>query len=473
MKSRNFGNLSGNSAASLNSGTIGIQKDKIVHLDPLTEILYDPEENIRNGKVVDDSLEGLVELRQTIDEEQLQPIRVYPLPPNKLDPAKPAMKYGIGFGHRRTLACRLTNEDSPLIPGKARKVAAVIDVDWLKKGKSYRLRCQIRENTQRLDLNPVELGQALRDYQRELSEEEKRHVSQAELMEAYRLKEKTVYNLLKAAEFHDVAKEVCHRRLLKDLDVLVTFDQICKANEPLGRAMYESMKVDDAPRHRSLIRLAKTMAEDPSYVFDPKTWAWPASVEQSGVKPMPVAQMPAPANAGQLPSSELPPAGAQQPIGGANGGNDTGAGQGHNSQELGSGGANVNTEPNKASAGPAPAGPAAQEPGQGGQTYHGGQQSSNEAGGGQSSAPANPAPQPAANPQPALNGHGSDLSKGPIIMVEFKMGAEAASSFTGELLIGHKAKGSSNGMVAYLNDGREELIEVPLKFINLVSINHQ
>lgn len=53
------------------------------------------------------------------------------------------------------------------------------------------------------------------------------------------------------------------------------------------------------------------------------------------------------------------------------------------------------------------------------------------------------------------------------------MGAEAASSFTGELLIGHKAKGSSNGMVAYLNDGREELIEVPLKFINLVSINHQ
>lgn len=282
-----------------------------------------------------------------------------------------------------------------------------------------------------------------------------------------------MYNLLKAAEFHDVAKEVCHRRLLKDLDVLVTFDQICKANEQLGKAIYESMKADDAPRHRSLIRLAKTMAEDPSYVFDPKTWAWPASVEQTGVKPMPVAQMPAPANAGQLPSSELPPAGAQQPIGGANGGNDTGAGQGHNSQELGSGGANVNTEPNKASAGPAPAGPAAQEPGQGGQTYHGGQQSSNEAGGGQGSAPANPAPQPAANPQPALNGHGSDLSKGPIIMVEFKMGAEAASSFTGELLIGHKAKGSSNGMVAYLNDGREELIEVPLKFINLVSINHQ
>ena len=80
MKTRNFANLGGNSAGALNAGTIGIQKDKIVHLDPLTEILYDPVENIRNGKVVDDSLEGLVELRQTIDEEQLQPCLLYTSP---------------------------------------------------------------------------------------------------------------------------------------------------------------------------------------------------------------------------------------------------------------------------------------------------------------------------------------------------------------------------------------------------------
>ena len=122
MKTRNFANLGNGTAAAINSGTIGVQKDKIVHLDPNAEILYDPEENIRNGQLIDDSIEGLVELRQTLDEEQLQPIRVYPLPPHKLDPAKPAMKYGIGFGHRRTLACRLTSDDSPLITGKARKV---------------------------------------------------------------------------------------------------------------------------------------------------------------------------------------------------------------------------------------------------------------------------------------------------------------------------------------------------------------
>ena len=46
MKTRNFANLGGNSAGALNAGTIGIQKDKIVHLDPLTEILYDPVENL-------------------------------------------------------------------------------------------------------------------------------------------------------------------------------------------------------------------------------------------------------------------------------------------------------------------------------------------------------------------------------------------------------------------------------------------
>lgn len=279
MKVRNFGKLGDSSAAQLNAGTIGIQKDKVVHLDPTTEILYDPAENIRNGKVVDDSIEGLIELRLTMDgAEQLQPIRVYPLPPEKLDASKPAMKYGIAYGHRRTLSCRLTSADHPSIGPKPRKVAAVIDVDWLKRGRSYRLRCQIHENTAKVDLNPVELGQALRDYQRELGQEEKRHVSQAELMQVYGLREKTVYNLLKAADFHPVAKEVCHSHLLSDLDTMVTFDAICKLNEDLAKAIFESLKVPGAPSNRTLIRQARVLAEDEAYKFDPETWVWPDSV---------------------------------------------------------------------------------------------------------------------------------------------------------------------------------------------------
>jgi hypothetical protein len=58
-------------------------------------------------------------------------------------------------------------------------------------------------------------------------------------------------------------------------------------------------------------------------------------------------------------------------------------------------------------------------------------------------------------------------------MVEFKMGEEAKKTFTGELLVSQKAKATSAGVIAYLNEeGREEVIEVPLKYIGLVSINH-
>lgn len=473
MKTRNFSNFGGGTAAAVNSGTIGIQKDKIVHLDPQTEILYDPVENIRNGKLIDDSLDGLVALRHTIDEEQLQPIRVYPLPPEKLDPSKPAMKYGIGFGHRRTLACRLTSDDSPLIGGKARKVAAVIDIDWLKKGKSYRLRCQIRENTARVELNPVELGQALRDYQRELSEEEKRHVSQAELMEAYGLKEKTVYNLLKASEFHQIAKDVCHRQLLKDLDTMVTFDLICKANEQLGRAIFESLKVENAPNNRSLIRSARILAEDEAYVFDPATWEWPASVERAGAKPATVSQPPPAANTGNGPGHDLPPASSQQDGAGNSHGGASGPGNSPAPIPPAGNQGGGDSELNKA---PAPQTPASSEPqkaGQGGQSGEGGQQASELNGSNSERVPGAQPAQPPAAPQGTQSPQDTGAGKGPIIMVEFKMGSEAATTFNGELLIGHKAKGASNGVVAYLNDGREEQIEVPLRHINLVSINHQ
>lgn len=461
MKTRNFGNLGSNTAAALNAGTIGVQKDKIVYLDPTTEILYDPEENIRNGKLIDDSLEGLVGLRLTIDEEQLQPIRVYPLPQHKLDPANPALKYGIGFGHRRTLACRLTSDDSPLISGKARKVAAVIDVDWLKKGKSYRLRCQIRENTARVDLNPVEFGQALRDYQRELGQEESRHVSQAELMEVYTLKEKTVYNLLKAADFHQIARDVCHRKLLNDLDTMITFDVICKANEPLAQAIYEGLQKEGAPSNRSLIRQARILAEDKDYVFDALSWVWPASVEHVGVKPAAVVHIPTPASAAQGDSPELPPSSEQQ----ASGGNAGGVVEERTSNpQVGSEGNGSTPEQVATLAAQNPTTPLAQDAGQGGQAQNndkGGKQEGNTA----------PPQQPASQP-PAGSPQAPGAGKGPIIMVDFKMGAEAATTFTGELLIGKKAKGQSNGVVAYLNEGREEQIEVPLKLIHLVSINH-
>lgn len=461
MKTPNFGNLGTNTAAALNSGTLGVNKDKIVHLDPVTEILYDPEENIRNGKVIDDSLDNLVALRLGIDGEQLQAIRVYPLPANKLDPAKPAMKYGIAFGHRRTLACRLTSEDSPLIKGNARKVKAVIDVNWLKKGRAYRLRCQIEENTQRLDLNPVELGQALREYQRELSQEEGRHISQADLMKAYHLKEKTVYNLLKAADFHQIAKDLCHGQLLNDLDTMVTFDAICKVNEPLGRAIYESLNAEGAPSHRSLIRKARILADDKDYVFDPLSWEWPGSVEHVGAKPATVLQMPATANVGQGPNPSTPPVEPNQSADVASNGQTS-------NPKPGTEGAGANTEQTNTPQTPSRATPPAKEPGD--DNREGGNGGGTDAVGTQPTTQArNPAAQTAPIPQ------GANTGLGPIIMVEFKMGAEASSTFHGELLVDrdHIAKRSGHGVVAYLNDGREELIEVPLQHIKLLSLNHQ
>lgn len=461
MKVRNFGKLGDSSAAQLNAGTIGIQKDKVVHLDPTTEILYDPAENIRNGKVVDDSIEGLIELRLTMDgAEQLQPIRVYPLPPEKLDASKPAMKYGIAYGHRRTLSCRLTSADHPSIGPKPRKVAAVIDVDWLKRGRSYRLRCQIHENTAKVDLNPVELGQALRDYQRELGQEEKRHVSQTELMQVYGLREKTVYNLLKAADFHPVAKEVCHSHLLSDLDTMVTFDAICKLNEDLAKAIFESLKVPGAPSNRTLIRQARVLAEDESYKFDPETWVWPESVSavverQAGpVTTTTTATQAPPRLPGSQGTNEQSSTDGQQQAGAA-----TQQESGGSAQEPQSGGSQSGAQVKTGEQTPATAQP---------QTQTGTQPVAVSAGGAGSAEQGSHAELDGAAPEA-----NAKQSSQPIIMVEFKMGEEAKKTFTGELLVSQKAKATSAGVIAYLNEeGREEVIEVPLKYIGLVSINH-
>lgn len=451
MKPRNFGGLAGASAASANSGTIGVRKDKITHVDPTTEILYDPAENVRNHKFVDDGIEGLIELRLAMDaSEQLQPIRLYPLPPEKLDPSKPNLKYGIGYGHRRMLSCRLTSKDHPAIGDKPRKVEAIIDVEWKTRPPSYRRRCQIQENTLRLDLNPVELGLAIQEYQRDLAKEEKRHIPQHELMETFGLREKTVWALLKAAEFDEITQRVCHQNLLSDLDTMVTFDAICKLNKSLGQAIYDSLRVEGAPNNRGYIRAAKVMADDPNYVFDPDTWVWPDTVASYGAKPV-AAQQVAPA----LEPVQTPAATA--PVGTATA-EDEGAGAPPDAGREGSAGSNVVSLPANKQQSPADEPPATPPTSTGSLPP-------------QSLPPAatppkqSPALEPAQTPSPAL--------KGPIIMVQFKMGAEASKTFTGELVLNEKARATSSAVIAYLDEtGCEAQIEVPLKLIELVSINH-
>lgn len=159
---RDIAKLAGmGSAASVNvGGGLGaISKDKVVYLDPSEEILYDPAKNIRARILMEKNKDELIALRLTMDrEDQLQPIKVYPLPPELLDPKRPKMKYGVGFGHRRTLSCLLTSADSELIGPAPRKVMAMVDTEWLKKGRAYQLNCQIQENKARKGLNYVEEG---------------------------------------------------------------------------------------------------------------------------------------------------------------------------------------------------------------------------------------------------------------------------------------------------------------------------
>lgn len=459
---RNLGALGSGSAAGVNGGLLGNQADKIVHLDPVNEILYDPAENIRNGKYVDDNIEGLIALRLTIEgSKQLQPIRVYLLPPEKRDPKKPAMKYGIAVGHRRTLCSRLTSADHPAISAMPRKVAAIIDSDWFKNGRSYQLRCQIHENTARLDLNPVELGQALLAYKKELAEEEKRTVPQRELMDVFGLPEKTVYLLLKAAEFHPIAKEVCHQKLLTDLDTLNTFDLTCKANEAMGQAIFESLKEEGAPSTRVLLRQARQLAESKDFVFDAKSWSWPGTVEKGAPKDT---QTPgqAPVNAEVSQPQKVSTVDTQQ--------NATAQEQQQEAQERAKpaptkqGGATENVETNEG-VGQHPQNGSEQQDGKGGNTNAG-----------QESAP--PTNQGKSQTQQPVKGAAlaagqAGVSVQAVIMVEFKMGEEATKLFTGELMVGHKPKAAHLGVVQYLNEeGREELIDVPLKLMKLVSINH-
>jgi hypothetical protein len=443
MKERSFKNLGNATAASVNAGTIGVQKDRVVFLDPINEIFYDPKANIRNGEVVNDSLEGLVSLRLTLDgAEQLQPIRVYPLPPDQLDPAKPQMKYGIAYGHRRTLCCRLTSADHAGIGKQPRKVAAVIDVEWLNHPSSYRLACQIHENTAKVDLNPVELGQALADYKAEFKKETGKTLSHGDLGQLFGHKDKTVYALLRAADFHQIAKDACHGKHLTDLDALLTLNQICTINEPMGEAIFASLRVDGAPKSRTILRQAQELAAKDGYVFSKAGWVWPDSVvEAKAISGMPEN------NQEQPPQSLHEALGVQQSSGDGQGGAGNLDNQGINtvksvvpeSQNLPAAEtAQANTPSNPPNSSPA------------------------------ATAGANAKPSEAVAPIPP-----SPAPKGPILMVEFKMGTVADQVFTGELLLASQSKSTNLAVVAYLNEGgREETIEVPLNCITLVSLIH-
>lgn len=447
---RNFGALSGGSAAAVNAGTIGTQKDKIVFLDANAEILYDPSLNVRNEKKVDDDLDGLIRLRLSMDDtDQAQAIRVYPLPKSSLDPNKPQMKYGVAYGHRRMLACRLTSKDSPEIGDLPRKVQAIIDVDWLTRLNSARVLFQIEENFQREDLNYVELGEAIQLYRRERELEEGRSIPQRELNQKWKkLTEKTLGYLIQAANFHELAKTACHDTVLTDLDSLVTFDAICKANEEYARAIFTSLLDKAAPRTRALIRQAKLKIEsEPEFKVDPETWVWPDTVatrpaNQSAAQTIPpVVQSPPSAPAGGVPSDSPQ---SQRNV------NNAGAGsEGGTENPDASGGSQQSLK----------AGPESRKQDQ---TPTSTAQSKDQA--------SNPGVA-TVQQQPDNSGRKPSLNSA-VVMVNFKMGGEAKNSFNGELLVGARTSAPNIGKVAYLLDGKEETVDVPLKYVEIVSISH-
>jgi len=428
---RDFGKLAsfGSAAAANGAGLTVTDKDRVVYLDPTKDVLYEPSENVRDQGVMDTNLDSLVSLRLTLDGEgQLQPIRVYPLPQAKLDPSCPSMKYGVAYGHRRLLACRLTSADSPLVGDQPKRVMALVDTDWLTKGGSYRIRCQIQENKNRLDLNFVEEGEALRRFRAELSQEEDRAVPQRELIEIFGIPEKTVGYLLQAAEFEDLAKEACNRKILTDLDSLVTFDAICKVNAAFARAVYASLEDRDAPRTRTMIRAAKTFIEtNPSYSVDAAVWQWPDVVMQTPAPKVSVtAAKPSEVRVTDQQPKEIVKDAAP---GGLGAGTPDAAPGEREVVDL---------------AFPQPA-------------------LSNDG--------ATPLPSVQTTPQTTVV-HAARNASAVVVVVSFRMGEEATLEFNGELLLDRPAKTPNLASVMYINDGREEIVEVPLRLVSLVSINH-
>jgi hypothetical protein len=203
------------------------------------------------------------------------------------------------------------------------------------------------------------------------------------------------------------------------------------------------------------------MAEHAGYNFDAETWKWPDSVSGFGVKaaPAPIAQIHvAPQAPDQNPGAKTPALDPNQaPAGEASlaGGVVDGSGAGKSGAETGQTNIAPATNPSQQGAGEPSTSGVGTEPLTPAQTP--------------AAAPTTPASPKVDAPTPAPN-----AVKAPIIMVTFKMGGEAKKVFTGELVLNAKAKSTNSAVVAYLADlGREERVEVPLKFIELVSINHQ
>ena len=432
------------SAAAANTGGLmtSANKDKVQTFDPIKDIHYDPSANVRNKKTL--TKESLVELRLSLDNEQLQPIRVYPLSAQK----KLAHGYkadqdvfGIAIGHRRVLACRLTSKDDPRIGDRPRKVSSLIDYKWLERTRSEKIKIQADENNDREDLNFVEFGELIRDWRDSKSQEEERLVPQRELMSVFRKTEKTIGYLIQAADFDDLAKDACHLKVLNDLDALVTFDAIAKTNKPFAQAIYNSLLNTEAPRTRALIRTAKSFIEaNPDFKVDPKTWEWPLP-EIKDNKPA--------VSAVKSTTTAAAPAAPAAPV------TD-----------------NTSTEKREISNHQTEAATDGAQPGTGGLIdleYVAGNDESTK----QSPATTETSIDAGNHAKSASDAKTPEASQAqmPTVMVSFKMAEEAKTEFMGELILNKAAASQKSAVVAYLNEGKEEQIDVPLKFIKLMSIS--
>lgn len=435
---KDLSKLAGASAFSLNSGKDIATKNAVISLDPVREILYLPAYNVRTKESIDASMDALVSLRKALDEHgQSQPIKVYPLPKELLDPTKPKMKYGICIGHRRTLACRLTKDDHADLDIKPRPVQAVVFEKWLEMSPFDRIRYQLSENNDRDPLNFVDEGKAIVQLREAYQAEHGEKLTQEQLAEIYNRPSRTIWALLKASEFHDYARTACFNKYLTDLDTLVTFDAIVKGSEELGSLILEAIKNPEAPVGRSLFNDVKKQMEEGKYdSLDSATFVWPDTVIANKAASAPAVATAPVVQPGNVPGSAAPVNTATPNVSNA---------------------APVETAPVAPSISTEQVAPVTQ----------------------QDQAPTVVAAD-TTEPAHKTSAHFAEQSKRVpsgehgLIMVQFKMGAEATNTFSGELLTDRRAKSPNKGVVAYIGDsGREEEVEVPVGLITIISINHR
>lgn len=442
-----FGNLrNAPTPGAVNTGGLAAaaQKDRVIFLDPDADILYDPDQNVRLHKRMNKG--RLINLRLSIERDgQLQSIRVYPLP--GVDPSKTKPAYGIAVGHRRVLSCRLTKADDPRIPETPRKIACVVDNDWLALTASAQLLIRLSENRDREDLDFVEEGRGIKQFREKIFEETGKRLTQRELSEIFKVPEKTLALLLFAAEFDGFALDASSEQLITDLDSLVSFDRICKANPKVGELIYKSLKDPEAPRTRSLIRAASAFIEaNPGYSGE--NWSWPETVAAQ------VKQPTAPAHVAPQPPASQPVAGAEVPhhggtqpsIPGATENQDAGAATATPNPAVGAvGGSSVDVNtPSQPPVAPTASAPA-------------------------------PATQPVASggvsPQPHLNGSAHAIAAAlPTFIVNVEQ--EGQKPLSGRLILEKPSKSPSMAWVKFHKDGSDRDDEFPVSKIRIISITH-